>query len=197
MYKYNLYNLFLTEFIAEMRQHKNDKIRAEILSYIKPYNINRKMIGEILVSYPRDYKHIINILNTNHVSKAYSLIKSILFDFDLIKLNSIKSLSDHTERAKKIDDIMRTHVTDKQQSAGISNIYVPCGIDAMQPQCNDAGKLIISKKDYDECVKYLASDIDNPYIYETMITHTSGVINALKFSRHPHEVLRIVEYNTD
>lgn len=199
VYRYNLYNLFLTEFIAEMRQHKNDKMRAEILSYIKPYSVNRKMIGELLVSYPRDYKHIINILNTNHVAKAYSLIKSILFDFDLVKLNAIKSISDYDERAKKIDDIMRTHVslTTDKQPAGISNIYVPCNIDTVQPQCNDTGKLIISKKDYDECVKYLASDMDNPYIYETMITHTSGVINALKFSRHPHEVLRIVEYSTD
>ena len=183
-----------------MRQHKNDKIRTEILSHIKPYGINRKMIGELLKAYPRDYKHIIGILNTNHVAKAYSLIKSILFDFDLVKLNAIKSASNYDERAKKIDDIMRTHVspmTDKQQPTGISNIYVPCDMDTLQPQCNDNGKLIISKKDYDECVKYLATDMDNPYIYETLITHTSGVINALKFSRHPHEVLRIVEYNAN
>ena len=195
-YNNYIYTLFLIEFSALMRTYKNEKIRkrlSEVLSSKK--QIDRRIIKDILKDHPLDYNTIIKMLSTHLQYKVDSIIKDMLFNFDMSQMSVLKEL-EYDKRIIKIEELMKPRVIFSNETPDVSNIMSSCQTDYDFPQCKD-NRLIINKEKFKICCELLAKDIEIPYLYETIMLRTFDIKNKLNFIRRKTEILHISEINND
>ena len=195
-YAYNnyIYTLFLTEFSYEIRKHKNVKIREQLQEILSIRSqVDRRNIKEVLKKYEGDYKVIIRLLSLNHHSKVLSMIKHMIFDFDMLMLQKLKAMS-ISERKKSIESTMKPYIQFTKSTPNISNIIASCQTEAKLEQC-DRNKLLMNQENFHKCCELLSNDLGIPYLYETISLHISTTISKLQFTKRVTEILNIREYS--
>lgn len=194
LYENNIYNLFLIEFAREIRKHKNTSVRKELEPVLKTtsLSINKKKVRDILHDFPNDIMPIMNIIDMYSKKQVSEVIENIMFEFDMEFLSKIKN-KDMKGREEIIDKLMKPGVDIvKTLPNKISNNFISCDYDIEQPQCNST-KLMMLETDYRKCIKNIIHDIDNTYIYETLMVNIIGNINPFSFIQRPFELLTIRE----
>lgn len=193
LYENNIYNLFLIEFASEMRKHKNKKVRDELEPVLKANIINKKKVRDILHECaPKDISSIMDIIDTYDKRKVWGIFEGIMFGFDMVAIDKIKA-KPKEDRVEPLDKLLRHRITIvKTLPNRISNNFISCNYDHSQPQCTGS-KLAMLGKDYKKCLSSLAQDLDNTYIYETLVLNIIGNINPLSFIQRPAEIVSIVE----
>lgn len=195
-YNNYIYSLFIIEFSALMRTYKNEKIRNQLSTVLNSKKqIDRRIIKDILKDHILDYNTIIKLLSIHMQYKVDSIVKSMLFNFDMTKMMKLKELK-YDERIANIEDLMKSRVIFSNEIPDVSNIMSSCQTDYDFPQCKD-NKLIISKEKFKRCCELLSKDIEVPYLYETIMLRTFDTKNELNFIRRKTEILHISEINND
>ena len=192
LYATNIYNLFLIEFSSNVRSNKNEKVRKTLTGLLTERKIDKNKVRDVLIDHPSDINPIMELINNNPPFKVGSMFKHILYGFDLQLMAKLKKMK-IDERINTIKKLLNPSIKIvSKRPKNISNIFISCEHDSEQPQCADK-QLELLSRDYNICVQRLANELDNPYIYETVITHLIGSINKLIFIKRPTEILRIIE----
>lgn len=191
LYKYNLYQLFIMEFMMYVSNDRDNKIRASIAEYAKlDYQMFIKKLMIDIKDFPEDYiliKNRIKILNKDQLLEFINIHQ---FDFDKTTLIKIRS-SSYDEIIQIITDIANeiTVVSDLTTITDFPNIYMPCSVSKEQ-YCDISGKqakLIVN--DVKSLVSILAHDLQNPiksdYIFSGLFT--DNVVEYFNMNVSPEE----------
>ena len=211
-YMNNLYDLFVAEFIASIKDCLNKPIRITITNLINKsdFSISSGVLQFIeKISEILDRKDIIMFKN---FIKSYAVnqnIKKLLlldldnnkFIFDRVIINNLRKLKSVSLIIKELDSIMskRMHFIENIDKPIIDNIYIACSIDlpndiSGQSHCINK-KLMISKKYYNSYLSILASDILNPNKSDSIYLLMAGVIDSFKFTTFEGELIKISSHN--
>jgi hypothetical protein len=208
LYKYNMYQLFLLEFLRVFSEKTNTVLRSQIKKlflgdFTKQMNkINNKLI-EIIHNTEDLLKIRIQLsdyINNHHDRKQLYLdIDNTSYDFDKVVLNRLMVL-EKSVLVKELKIISNGFVkigdVSKIKNFRFSNMYSSCHNQKNSNYCHDR-KLILPKDKVDIFIDILSDDILNPikqkWIFSDIMS--DRVINFLKFIRRDHESIKITLVN--
>ena len=211
-YLNSLYELFVAEFIAAIKDYVNKPIRTTISNIISKSDFSTsngliefiEKLSEILERKDLSmFKNFIKsyTVNQNMKTELTNDLENNKFVFDRVIVNNLRGLKSTALITKELDTIMskRMHFIDDKDKPKIDNIYIACSIElpkgvSGQSHCMKDGigkKLMITKKYYESYLSILASDILNPNKSDSIYLLTSGVIDSFKFTTFEGELIKI------
>jgi hypothetical protein len=211
-YLNSLYELFVAEFIASIKDYINKPMRTTITNIINKSNFSTsagiiEFVEKLSAILDRKdlstFKNFIKSYTVNQNMKTVLLkdLENNKFVFDRVIVNNLRKLDSEPQIIKELDILMskRVHFIDDKDKPTIDNIYIACSIDLPngvdgQSHCKKDGvgkKLMITKKYYESYLSILASDILNPNKSDSIYLLTSGVIDSFKFTTFEGELIKI------
>ena len=207
-YMNSLYDLFVAEFIASIKDFLNKPLRTIITNIINKSNFSSssgiltfiEKISKIL-----DRKDLImfkNFLKSYTVSQNIqtSLINDLnnnKFIFDWIIINNLRKMKSIQSIINELDNILsnRMHFIDDKDKPIIDNVFIACSIELPKDISGHSHcinkKLMISKIYYKSYLSILAYDILNPNKSDLIYLLTTGIIDSFKFSTFEGEQINI------
>lgn len=209
LYRNNIYNLLVMEFINYMEKEKNTSIRNAITKLINETNFRKSMLefssslNKLLQEFPIDVDLIMEQVQ-NYYYKHFDkkeLIREIsasVYEFDRITLNKLRSLP----RKSLIDElkkIIRNFSVEKDldlTDLKFPNVYLPCEWKTSEGYCSGKKLIIQSNSEYsvsDYLVELLADDITNPLISKYMFDglFADNIINFFNFEQRSMQTISI------
>ena len=203
LYKYYLYDLILLQFIAIFNKQRNIPLRKRIISTIAKTNFDKDIsaIKELVTSVTdiEDNTKLKNIIsrfvNVHHDKKILiDDVSSSYFNFDRIILEELKKLNynhvlSHLHKLAK--KFVKFGDITKVKQFQFPNMLVSC--DAQDSSYCASGKFIVTKKQLDDVLEVLASDIINPakwkWLFNSVFIEKS--VDYFKFIRRNNESITV------
>lgn len=201
IYKYNLYQLMLLEFLEVFDRTKNTPLRTKIKklfvgNFMKKLNdINAKLVDMV-----EDSEDLIKIrmqitdyINNHHDRKLlYADIDNTSYAFDKLLLHKLMKMEKVPliNELRKIASKFITHSIPK--NIKYSNLIAACQSAPEQSHCQKT-KLPIAKDKFNIYLEILADDILNPMKQKWIFTGilSNRVLRFLRFIERPDEKIRI------
>lgn len=204
LYKYNIYQLFLLEFLKILRKTKNLTLRNKIKKlFLGDFTKQMNKVNNTLIEIIESAEDLLKIrmqvsdyINNHHDRKQLYLdIDNTSYQFDTILMQKL------TQKTKPvlINDLKRMSKgfvkfgdVRKIKNFNFTNMFASCQDQKNENYCMNK-KLIITKEKFEEFIEILASDILNPikqkWIFSTIMS--DRVINFLQFINRPNEEISI------
>ena len=209
----NLYEFLVGEFVARLRQDKNEAARAKIMAALRKAAASTRGLiafktAVLAAASPDGAGAAPNIaadlpMLWTILDESYSLgdkswkatfadkFRNTSFGFDMITLEQMRGetvpqLKNHlAEYLKPVVQVKKMRQTDDYPAVG--NILTQCSnSDIGQGQCKE-GKLIVSEDLYADFLDILASDIRNPYA--DILRQEGQNVDEMAFIERPEEQL--------
>ncbi len=219
IYKNNLYQLFVLEFMTAFNKETNVKLRKEIYSIISKYSRDLgkiiQNIQEVISKYydkdsnevVEDQRKIIQQLRLATFQKVNLTndIKTSHYNFDRITINKLIKMN-HNDIVIELKKIAKKIISIKPISNSknflFPNIYVSCvnyyKLAKQSPRepisyCHNT-KLIMEKTKLNEYIQLFAGDIIDPLKFKYIfgLIQMDNVVDYFKFVRRPTEVIKII-----
>lgn len=164
IYHKYLYNLFVLEFMSQLDQDRDDKMRELIISIISKTNFKdinntnetKKKLGELLENFPDDLTKVqdqINLYLTTHFDKKAlnQELRDFVYQFDRVTWLKLQKMSEdyyknpeNIRKAQRIQlikylekiakDIIQIGTPKFDQKSFIGNVFVPCSANLSDSQ---------------------------------------------------------------
>jgi hypothetical protein len=204
IYKSNLYQLLLLEFMHVFNNQRNTVLRKKLKQLLlKNYNKDFTLIVTVvsnIINYPADYtkikQQIYDFLNNHHSRNVlFKKIDDTFYDFDREMFNDIKQLP-RDKLINKLQSIAEKFVVygdiNKIKDFEFPNMFIACQNNPKKKYCVK-NKLVIDKKVLQKLLKILTDDILNPikekWIFSSIFS--DNTINYFKFIKRPDENITI------
>jgi hypothetical protein len=209
IYKNNLYQLILLEFMYIFNSQKNITLRKELKSTLLG-NFNKdfdELMGNVskIISNCDDYNkiktQICEFINNHHSRNLlFNEIDDSFYTFDREVFDCVKLLP----KEKIIKELMRISQKfiifgdiSKIKDFEFPNMFIPCQIKNNTAQYCKKNKFIIDRIQFKKILDIIASDILNPvkekWLFSSIMN--DNVINLFKFKRriNEHITIEIIE----
>jgi hypothetical protein len=213
LYKYNLYQLFLLEFLTVFHKKVNVSLRTQIKKLFLG-DLTKKMleVNNKLVKIIDDASDLMKIriqindfLNNHHDRKQlYMDIDNTRYQFDQIIIHKLITMSLPVLK-RELEQLSKSFVTfgdiQSQKNFVFDNMFSTCSVTDKTPLSKNyckSKKLIISKEKYKIFIDILSNDIKNPikqkWIFSDILS--DRVINFLQFIKRVDEKIQITQVKT-
>lgn len=207
IYKSNLYQLLLLEFMTIFNQQKNINIRKQIKKKLlgnlnKDFDELMSAISKLVIDcddYNKIKTQICEFINNHHSKNLlFHEIDDSFYKFDRELFEKIKKLPKeklYNELYKISQKFVSFGDVDKIKDFDFPNMYISCqtkGKTKNEKYCKNY-KFIIDKRKLKNILEIMASDILNPvkekWIFSSVFS--DNVVSFYKFIRRPDELIKI------
>jgi hypothetical protein len=208
LYKYNIYQLFLLEFLTLFERKTNEMLRTTLKKlFIKDFTKNMNNINKALLEMIETPEDLLKIrlqlsdyINNHHDRKQLFLdIDNTSYEFDKIIMKRLMLLEKPAliKELKHISkDFVKIGKVSDVKNFDFPNMFASCDNQGTKNYCSNR-KLIIPKEKLEIFCDILSSDILNPIKQKWIFSNimSDRVVNFLQFIQRKYEKIQISLFN--
>lgn len=195
LYEYNIYQLFIMEFVNYMESERNTNVRNMIKQAMGERDYSKKILDTVreISDSSDDIILLRNKITKLNKKDLAAYIEKKQFDFDKIKFKKLKELSKE-DMIKELQTLSKNFAIEGKVNVNklqFPNIYMPCEYGDTE-YCSGK-KLIVN--DLDAMIDLLATDLKNPIREKYILSgiFVENIIEYFRFDTKPFEIITVTQ----